>query len=222
MNIEERLKHVADSYRAQGYKVVVRPGPGELPDFAKDFNVEIIARRDDGCVLASAKKSQSDLEADREVPRYAEVISKQPGWRFDLIVLGPESQPMPDKREAKEPSAEDLRRALEDVERILQANFVQQAFIAAWAVLEAAMRKKLQAEGEEAGWGSSPRTMLNELYSGGVLQSSVFRDLEGLFQARTAIVHGFTTPVIQISAVQFLIENARMLMNESQAAKKIA
>jgi hypothetical protein len=39
MNIEQRLNHVADRYRAQGYKVVVRPGPDDLPDFAKDFKV---------------------------------------------------------------------------------------------------------------------------------------------------------------------------------------
>jgi len=222
MNIEQRLNHVADRYRAQGYKVVVRPGPDDLPNFAKDFKVEFIAKRDDGCVLVSAKKSLSDLEADRELPRYAESTEKELGWRFDLMVLGSEIQPMPEKRAAKEPSEEDIRRALGDVQRMLQAGFVQQALIAAWAVLETAMRRRLQANGEDAGWGSSPQTMLNELYSGGVLQSSVFRELEGLFQARSAIVHGFTTPVIESSAVQFLVEIARMLLDESRSAKKIA
>jgi len=222
MNIEQRLNQVADRYRAQGYKLVVRPGPDDLPVFAKDFKVEIVAKRDDGCVLSSAKKSQSDLQADREIPRYAEITEKEPGWRFDVIVLGSESEPMPEKREAKEPSEDDIRRALGDVERMLQAGFVPQALIAAWAVLETAMRRRLQANGEEVGWGSSPRTMLNELYSGGALQSSVFRDLEGLFQARSAIVHGFTTPVIDKSAVQFLVEIAGMLLDESRAAKKIA
>jgi hypothetical protein len=222
LNTEQRLNQVADGYRARGYKVVVRPKPADLPGFAKDFHVEMIAIRDDGSVLVSAKKGQSDLEADLEVPRYAEVISKQPGWRFDVIVLGSESQSIPDKRDATEPTEEDIRGALENVERILQAGFVQQAFIAAWAVLESAMRKRLQAEGEEAGWGSSPRTMLNELYSGGVLRSSDFRDLEGLFQARSAIVHGFTSPVIGHGAVPFLIDTARTLLEESKAAKKIA
>src|SRR4029077_8770412 len=125
-----------------------------------------------------------------------------------------ESQPMPDKREAKEPSEEDISRALDDVERMLQAGFDQQAFIAAWAALEAAMRRKLHAEGEEAGWGTSPRTMLNELYSGGALQNSDFRHLEELFQARSAIVHGFATPVIERSDVPFLIETARRFLDE--------
>ena len=92
----------------------------------------------------------------------------------------------------------------------------------AWAVLEAAMRRRLRAEGEEAGWGTSPRTMLNELYSGGVLQGSVFRDLEGLFQVRSAIVHGFTMPVIEKSAVQLLVETARRLLIEAQPAKQTA
>ena len=160
---------------------MVRPSPDDLPNFAKDFKVEFLAKRDDGSVLVSAKKSQSDLEADRELPRYAETTAKEPGWRFDLIVLGSDSQPMPDKKEAKEPSEEDIRQALGDVERMLQAGFVQQALIAGWAVLETAMRRRLQANGEEAGWGSSPRTMLNELYSSGVLQTNVFRDLEELF-----------------------------------------
>jgi len=222
MNIEQRLNQVAESYRAQGYTVIVRPGPDDLPAFAKDFKVEIVAKRGDGCVLASAKMSLSDLEADSELPRYAEIIEKEPGWRFDLMVLGPESQPMPEKKDAKEPSEEEVRRALEEVERMLQAGFVPQAFIAAWAVLEAAMRRRLQADGEAAGWGSSPQTMLNELYSGGVLQSSVFRSLQGLYQARSAIIHGFTTSVIENSAVQFLVEIARMLLDESRAAKKIA
>jgi REase_AHJR-like len=222
MNIDQRLHHAADRYQASGYHVVLRPGPDDLPNFAKSFKVEIVAKRDDGCVLASAKNSQSDLEADLEIPRYAEIIEKEPGWRFDVIVLAPESQPIPDKREATEPSEEDARRALGDVERMLQAGFVQQALIAAWAVLETAMRRRLQANGEEAGWGLSPRTMLNELYSCGVLQNSVFRDLEGLYQARSAVVHGFTTRVIEHSAVQFLVEIARMLLDESRIEKRIA
>ena len=64
--------------------------------------------------------------------------------------------------------------------------------------------------------------MLNELYLGGVLERSVFRDRSGFFQVRSAIVHGFTSPAIESSAVQFLVEIARMLLDESRAAKMIA
>ncbi|MBI3468271.1 MAG: hypothetical protein HY000_35150 [Planctomycetes bacterium] len=221
MDIQQRLKQVADGYRAQGYNVVVRPGRDDLPDFAKDFRVEFLARRNDGCILASAKKSQSDLEADQELPRYAEVVGKQPGWRFDIFVLEPESHPLPEKGEAREPSEEDIHRAIADVEEMVRVGFVQQALIAAWAVMESAMRRRLQADGQDSAWRSSPRSMLNELYSDGVLQRSVFRDLEGLLQARSAIVHGFAPPVIDSSSVGLLVDTARMLLEESLAGKKI-
>jgi len=190
MDMEQHLNQIAEHYRAQGYKVVVRPGPVDLPSFAKDFKVEILAHRGDGAVLASAKKNQSALEEDQELPRYAEIIGKEPGWRFDLMVLESEIPPMPARKVAKEPSEEDIHRALGEIERLLPGGFVQQAFIAACAVLEATMRRWLQANGEKAGWGSSPQTMLSELYSSGPLESKDFRDLERLFHARSAIVHG--------------------------------
>ena len=222
MSIEQRLNHVAERYRAQGYKVVVRPGPDDLPDFAKDFQVEIVAERDGGGVLASAKTSPSELEANREIPRYAEVTGNQPGWRFDIFVLGPEAQANPTRMEVAEPTEADVIRFLDDVERMRVAGFVQQSFIAAWAVLETAMRKRMQAEGEEAGRGSSPRTLLNELYSSGMLNGGDFRDLERLYQARNVIVHGFSPPEIQPSAVQFLVDTARRLLAESHPAKQSA
>ena len=128
---------------------------------------------------------------------------------------------MPDKRDAKEPSEEDLRLQFEIVSRLLDSNVNQQALVLAWSLLEAAMRRRLQAEGEEAGWGTSPRTMLNELLSAGAFNNSVFRDLENLFQTRSAIVHGFTMPTIEPSAVAFLLDVARKLLDESKTAKQL-
>jgi uncharacterized protein YutE (UPF0331/DUF86 family) len=222
MNTEQRLNDIADQYRAQGYQVVVRPGPGELPAFAKDFNVEVLATRADGNVLASAKQSPAELQADSNLPRYAEITNKQPGWRFDVFVPGSDNEVIPEKRDAKEPSEKDIRRYLNDVERMLSEGFVTQSLIAAWAALESAMRRRLRSQGEEAGWGTSPRTMLNELLSAGVLTNSVFRDLEGLFQLRSAIVHGFAPPTVETTAVELLVDTARRLLNESQPAKQTA
>jgi|SRR5262245_33321998 len=223
MDIEQRLAYLADRYRSQGYQVVIRPEPKDLPDFAKTFKVEIVARRNDGSALVSAKKSPKELEADPNVANYAEITEKQPGWRFDVVILGPDDETkMPDRRDATEPSEEDLRLQIENVGKLLNANVNQQALVLAWSVLEAAMRRRLQAEGEEAGWGTSPRTMLNELLSSGALSNSVFRDLEGLFQARSAIVHGFTTPIVEPSAVHFILDIARRLLDESNLAKQSA
>src|SRR5438270_5912455 len=100
MDIEKRLTHLADRYRSQGYQVVVHPEPKDLPDFAKTFKVEIVARRDDGSALVSAKKNPRELEADQNISKYAEITERQPRWRFDVVVLGPDDEmKMPEARD---------------------------------------------------------------------------------------------------------------------------
>src|SRR5436305_13010824 len=71
MNTQQRLEGVAQQYRRQGYKVTLNPGPADLPDFAKDFKVEILATRPDGSVLVSAKESNRDFESDPALSGYA-------------------------------------------------------------------------------------------------------------------------------------------------------
>jgi hypothetical protein len=221
MDNEQRLNQVADRYRSQGYQVIVHPEPKNLPDFAKTFQVEIVARRPDGSALVSAKKNPMELEADRNLSKYAETTEQQKGWRFDVVVLGPDDESkLPFTREASEPSDDDFRNQFEIVSRLLDANVNQQAFVLAWSMLEAAMRRRLQAEGEDAGWGTSPRTMLNELLSVGAFNHSVFRKLESLFQARSAIIHGFTLPGIERSAVAFILDQAQRLLEESKLANQ--
>lgn len=223
MDIEQNLTAIADRYRSQGYQVVARPGPQDLPDFAKTFKMEIVARRPDGSALVAVKPTRRELEADPNVVSYAETTERQPGWRFDLVILGASDElEMSDLGDAHEPSEEDLRHQFETVQRLLNVDAHQSALVAAWSVLEAAMRRKLHAKREDAGWGTSPRTMMNELVSSGVFPISIFRELEGVYQTRSAIVHGFTTPVIETGTVNFLLDVARKLLDESKPIKQSA
>jgi hypothetical protein len=217
MNIHQSLDRVVERYRQQGYGVVVNPGPDDLPPFANDFNVEILATRPDGNVLASAKASSSEFEKDPNLSRYAEIIENQPGWRYDVFVLGP-SPPMPARRDVADASQEEISKALADSEKLFHAGFKPQAVIAAWAALESAMRHKLRTMGDEAGWGTSPQTMLNDLVSSGVLSQGEFRDLEGISRLRNIIVHGFSAPETSYGygAVSLLSGIARRLLAESK------
>jgi REase_AHJR-like len=222
MNIEPRLNILADRYQTRGFKVVLRPRPDDLPPFAKDFKVEILATGPETNVLASVKATAEELEADPNILRYSEIIEKQPGWRFDLFVLGPE-QGLPKKEPPpSEPSEDDIRQALDEVERMLQAGFVTSAFAAAWSALEAAMRRRVRAGGRKTGWGDDARTMLDELYSSGFMLTAVLRELERLLQVRRAIIHGFSAPAVDAVAVRFLVDTGRRLLAESQPVKQPA
>ena len=108
MNIEQLLNYVADRYRSLGFKVVRRPGPDDLPPFAKDFKVEVLATGTDGNVLTSAKASPLEVASDPNLPRYGETIEQQPGWRFEVLVLDPAAGLPKQERPAVEPSEDVL------------------------------------------------------------------------------------------------------------------
>src|SRR5262249_54343290 len=112
MDFEQRLKLLADSYTSKGDQVTVRPNPEELPPFAKGFKVETLARRSEEGVLVSVKKNRAEFEADRDIPRYAEITSSQPGWRFDFAILEGEGPMEREGRDAQEPSDEELDQQL--------------------------------------------------------------------------------------------------------------
>ncbi len=209
---EDRLNRAADRYQQQGYQVIIRPGRDDLPEFAKDFRVEILATRAGRGVLATAKSSPSEFEADPSLSGYAEAIEKQPDWRYDVFVLGPSPRMTPRPRDAKEASPDEVSRSLDEAGRILDAGFAAQAVVAAWAALESAMRHRLRSQGRETDWGTSPRTMLNELRSSGNLLLDDFRALEDHLELRNTIVHGFSPTAVDPGVVPFLVDMARRLL----------
>lgn len=227
MNLEQELNRVADAYRARGYDVTVRPRPDQLPPFAKDFRVEILARRGGEGALVAVRKNRDELAADNDLQRYAEVTGGQPGWRFDFAILEAENPKAREVGGSPEFSRDDVAHSLEEARELGRLGFSRFAVVAAWAALEAAMRMRLRALGQEAGWGSMPRQMLRELYSAGALSPDEFRRAETASQLRSQIVHGFASPPAQAgnseaAVVELLSDLARRLVSESQPAKRPA
>jgi uncharacterized protein YutE (UPF0331/DUF86 family) len=220
MDFEQELSQVAEGYRNQGYDVIVRPGPDELPAFARDFKLEIVGRRGTEGVLVAVKRNREEVAADVNMQRYAEATTAEPGWRFDFAILEPEKNSrFREIRGASEFTNQDVSRSLDQAQQLSGMGFSRAALITAWASLEAAMRMRLRALGQEAGWGSMPRQMMKELYSAGVLPPDEFNRLELAFQLRNQIAHGFSSPVESEARddVRLLGEIARRLVSESQA-----
>jgi REase_AHJR-like protein len=220
MDFEHELKRVADTYTRQGYQVTIRPDPEALPPFAKDFKVEILAKRAAEGILVAVKKDRDELAADSNLTRYAEIIGLQKGRRFDFAILEAESPSPKEIDGANDFSEEDIGKSFSESLEMVRAGFARPALITAWAGFEAAMRLRLRAAGEGAGWGSAPRTMLNELYSNGVINVEEFRELENLFRVRNQIAHGFVSSLAsEGSSVQFLCEIGHRLIEESRTAE---
>ena len=224
MDFGQELKRVTDVYRGQGYDVTVKPSPDQLPSFAKDFRVEIVGRRGAEGVLVAVRKNRDELAADGDMQRYAEVTGTQAGWRFDFAILEAENPKAREVRGAREFSGDDITRSIEQAQELSMKGFTRYAVIPAWAAFEAAMRMRLRAYGQEAGWGSIPRQMVKELYSAGALSPDEFQCVEGAAQLRNQIVHGFASPHAEAGdseakLVQLLSDVAGRLASESQPAK---
>lgn len=216
MDFERELQSLAERYRHQGFQVVVRPKPEELPPFARDFRVEILGARGPERVLASVKRNRNEAAADSNLTRYAEITNAQEGWRFDLAILEAEDPSIREIGDAREFSAEDIDEAFDKALEMERLGFVRPALITAWSGFEAAMRLRLRAAGEPTGWGTPPRSMLRELYSNGVLNVEEFRGLETLARVRNQIVHGFiSSSASDAGAVRFLSTLGRRLVEEA-------
>ncbi len=220
MDFEQELKRVADTYARQGYQVTIRPEPEALPAFARDFKVEILGKRGNEGVLVAVRKDRDEVAAESNLTRYAEATGLQNGWRFDLALLEAERPSSKEIDGANDFTEEDIHKSFSEASEMVRAGFVRPAVITAWAGLEAAMRLKLRAAGEQAGWGAAPRGMLNELYSNGAINVEEFRKLDALFRVRNQIAHGFVSSLgSEGGAVQFLCDLGNRLIEESRTAQ---
>ena len=217
MDTEQLLERLADRYRGQGYSVTVNPGPATLPPFAKDFQVELLAERPDSNVLVSAKSDTSEIEQDFNLANFAEIVAQHRGWRFDLTLLKPPPPAMPRPHDVVDLTGEQIREQFQVAERLYDSRFEPQAALTAWATFESAMRYRMRALGQKAGYDASPRSLLNELISSGEIDHSQFRDLEGLMNLRNIIAHGFAPPDIGRGAIELLAAIGLKAMEESEA-----
>jgi hypothetical protein len=221
MDIEKEVDGVAQQYRSEGYVVVTHPDADHLPEFAKDFGVDLLATRGDERVLVQVKEDRASLNADPSVSRLAEILSKQPEWRYDVIVLNGSDPIQRITRGAREPSNEEMERSLQHVESLLQAGDSRAALVFAWAALEAAMRQAASSV-ELYTPRTNPAELISTLYGNGLLTREEFDVLRESYRVRTAIVHGLVSPSVAPDLVRAVVDVVRRLLTGKTDAKSVA
>lgn len=211
MDLEKEIERVGQQYRDEGYVVVTHPDAEHLPAFAADLETEILAARGNEKALVQIKKTRADVEADPTIPHKAEVIGKQPGWRYDLIVLNEGDTFRRITRGAREPSEQEIDQAIAEVETLIQINQIRAALVIAWAALEAAMRR-VCSKGELYMPKTTPSELLRTLYGNGVLSRKEFELLRETYRFRTEVVHGLVSPPFDSADIKGIIVTIRRLL----------
>src|SRR2546421_11592842 len=83
-DVRAEVDRVAQEYRGRGYQVILSPSASDLPEFARDLQPDIVARRQDDSLLIEVKRGSSVRDNER-LRAIAQRVEAQPGWRFVLV-----------------------------------------------------------------------------------------------------------------------------------------
>jgi hypothetical protein len=200
-----RVEELAQEYRDQGYEVLVEPETPELPGPLAGFRPDLVVRRGDEVVVVEVKFRES--LGDPRLRELSEAVRRQPGWRFDLVLLRPEPGPPG----TKEWTATDVSNHLSQVEALLGFGHQEAALLLAWSAAEATLRLLAKKEGLALQREDAPY-LLKLLTSRAVLTREQHDLLQEVLQLRNAVAHGHQPPEINPTKINDLRETISQLL----------
>jgi uncharacterized protein YutE (UPF0331/DUF86 family) len=220
MNTAQKLQDVARQYREEGYSVLVHPAGAAIPSFVNGLELDIIASKPGENVIVEVAENRDSFAKKPELLRLVDVINAQPGWRFDLVILEPESAVERALADSHEPTDKQLAEFLSRAEKMLGAQETESAVIYALAALEAIMRRvRGRADLNRT---ATPTELLTALYSNGFLSRPEYDTLRSGFRLRTHIVHGLEPLTVDANLVHYVIAVARKLIGTDLLAERPA
>ena len=87
--IAESLAH----YTQQGYRIIARPQPEDMPASFLGLHPDYLAVKPDNSIAIQVRLHHE--LADEEVMRFARTVKAEPGWNFSLVI--PDRLPAPDE-----------------------------------------------------------------------------------------------------------------------------
>lgn len=206
----QQLQEIAAEYESRGYDVLVEPSPEKLPEFLTGFHPDLVARGPNESVVVEVKEGTKRAASER-FRDLAQVIQRQPGWRFSLVVIDPRSDEVtPLTQQLLDPKeiADRLGRA----DELLKTGATDAAFLLLWIAVEALLRHIATREGLPLERVSSS-SLMKEMFSLGILSRSELAVAQRAFSIRNALVHGFATSELD-EAARELAQLAWRLLSE--------
>lgn len=214
-NIERRIREIVKDYQSKGYTVIVNPKQSELPSFIKGFQPDIIAKREDENVLIEVK-TKTDRADLRQFESLAAELQKKKNWRFEVVFTNPKSKPLAldNQRTLNDQS---VNRRIAEINKLINYDSFEAAFLLSWATIEAVLRQKLTNE-KSATIEKQTLSVIRTMFSLGLLNQRDYKLLQEINQKRNHLIHGFNQPIDKktILDVLHLINNLTGKNRESE------
>ena len=205
----QRARAIAEEYRDRSYEVIEEPSPEQLPAFLSGYRPDLLLRKGDESILVEVK-TRATLAKDPHVRELAELLQKEPGWRFELVVI-PEGGKLSVPEGARPFAREDVIQSAVMAESLLDEGFSEAGLLLAWSALEAAVR--ILTEDERVLLDRhDPHYVVNQALADGVISRDEYNLLTNAMKYRNALVHGFTITDFDSTLVKDLIGTIKRLL----------
>lgn len=194
---------LAEEYRRDGYKVVVEPGPLDLPFDLGGYRPDLLALKGDSGLIVEVKARADRLSIDT-LRSVAEEVRHHPGWRFVLVTAqdipsvglpGQEEDPI---------SWDEIKERIEHALSLKAMGERETAYLALWIAFERLLR--LQARRVAIPVDRlAPSIVIRQLYSQGELTMEQFDAALACQDIRDRVVHGILSPDLAKTTDQLTI-----------------
>lgn len=175
------------------------------------FEPDLIATGKGESVVVEVK-ARNEFGNDREVAAIEAAIRDRPGWRFELIIDGLDSE------HGSLLGPPQIETSLEEANELQMRGYVIAALLLLWSATEGILRLMAARENVELE-SPTPGYMTKRLYTLGLLGRDQYRILDEAVRLRNQAAHGFQVSVTQQDLVKVAATARELLIElESKAA----
>jgi hypothetical protein len=175
------------------------------------FHPDLIATGNGESIVVEVK-ARNEFENHREVTAIEAALRNRPGWRFELIIDGLDSE------RGSLVGPHQIENSLEEADELQVRGHVVAALLLLWSATEGTLRLLAAREKVELE-SPAPGYMTKRLYTLGVLGRDQYRILDEAVRLRNQAAHGFQVSVTQQDLARVAAIARELLIElQSQAA----
>lgn len=207
---QRKLRSIARRYERDGYRVTVPRQGMDLPAFLQGFTPDLIAESERDRVIVEVTRSDA-VRGSNNLVDIAERVSREPGWRFELVTL-------PSFEQASALAAERLDLVEDRARQVMDTGHSDVAFVYALGALEALLKNLAARHGLRVANAPFMQVVRN-LVSNGVISRDVFDEYEKAHRAWGIWLSSSPDkmPPPSVEDVEGLLALLRHLRNEMNA-----
>ncbi len=189
---QSKLRELEKDFSSKGYKVLVRPGLFDLPEFLRDIPAppDLLATSPDDNVIVEIK-SRKSIKSDTQLAKLAEAVNAHEKWSFMLVYTNPKT-----KHQIRPESSHNIANISSLVNFIKEADATTESdetrkahFLLLWAAFEAAASSALEKESFQTK-KKSTFSLIRDAAMAGLISRTDSQKLEDLHKKRNELSHG--------------------------------